>query len=222
MKKLALAIAISAVATQASAAAWDLSQINIVNNGNGGDATLGGQLGFTDDGASNMTSNGGVTTFQSFAGPTWLNTVEITDWAISNTGIASASAYNCVEGLFGGYVGASICGNYNFQGDGDDSTLVYGPGTDVALTLGGNDTASGPVQSIDTISNLQPWFGAGLGIFGQDYLAFTTRTIAGDQTLSGDGSTIVFTSAVPVPAAAWLFGSALVGLAGVGRKRKMA
>lgn len=29
-------------------------------------------------------------------------------------------------------------------------------------------------------------------------------------------------SEVPVPAAAWLFGSALVGLAGVGRKRKMA
>jgi hypothetical protein len=27
---------------------------------------------------------------------------------------------------------------------------------------------------------------------------------------------------VPVPAAAWLFGSALVGLAGVGRKRKIA
>ena len=30
------------------------------------------------------------------------------------------------------------------------------------------------------------------------------------------------TSAVPVPAAAWLFGSALVGLAGIGRKRKAA
>ena len=29
-------------------------------------------------------------------------------------------------------------------------------------------------------------------------------------------------SAVPVPAAAWLFGSALVGLAGIGRKRKVA
>jgi hypothetical protein len=29
-------------------------------------------------------------------------------------------------------------------------------------------------------------------------------------------------SEVPVPAAAWLFGSALVGLAGIGRKRKMA
>jgi hypothetical protein len=27
-------------------------------------------------------------------------------------------------------------------------------------------------------------------------------------------------SAVPVPAAAWLFGSALLGLAGVSRKRK--
>jgi hypothetical protein len=36
--------------------------------------------------------------------------------------------------------------------------------------------------------------------------------LAGDLTMT----------VVPVPAAAWLFGSALVGLAGIGRKRKMA
>jgi hypothetical protein len=41
----------------------------------------------------------------------------------------------------------------------------------------------------------------------------------------GDGALLVSTgeiSAVPVPAAAWLFGSALVGLVGVGRRRKLA
>ena len=42
-----------------------------------------------------------------------------------------------------------------------------------------------------------------------------------EQIASGSitGGTV---SAVPVPAAAWLFGSALVGLAGVGRRRKIA
>jgi hypothetical protein len=37
-----------------------------------------------------------------------------------------------------------------------------------------------------------------------------------------EGSVSAAPSAVPVPAAAWLFGSALVGLAGIGRKRKAA
>mgnify|MGYP000436339531 CR=1 FL=1 len=42
----------------------------------------------------------------------------------------------------------------------------------------------------------------------------------GSFTLSGNELTFNTVSAVPVPAAAWLFGSALVGLAGIGRKRK--
>jgi len=45
--------------------------------------------------------------------------------------------------------------------------------------------------------------------------------LGGDMWSTSDYS-LTPTSAVPVPAAAWLFGSALVGLAGVGRKRKMA
>lgn len=44
----------------------------------------------------------------------------------------------------------------------------------------------------------------------------------GFWTLDAAAGTLVYTapSAVPVPAAAWLFGSALVGLAGVARRRK--
>jgi hypothetical protein len=38
--------------------------------------------------------------------------------------------------------------------------------------------------------------------------------------LSGDPFIDLVTNPVPVPAAAWLFGSALLGLAGVGRKRR--
>ena len=39
----------------------------------------------------------------------------------------------------------------------------------------------------------------------------------GTGTLTGS---VAFVAAVPVPAAAWLFGSALIGLAGIGRNRK--
>ena len=45
----------------------------------------------------------------------------------------------------------------------------------------------------------------------------TTRSTAGGSSVA----TYTFTQEVPVPAAAWLFGSALVGLAGIGRKRKV-
>ncbi len=43
----------------------------------------------------------------------------------------------------------------------------------------------------------------------------------GDWTLAGNQLVFTPVSEVPVPAAAWLFGSALLGLAGVGRNRKI-
>jgi hypothetical protein len=48
-----------------------------------------------------------------------------------------------------------------------------------------------------------------------------TGTLNASTDFLGDAQgTFAVASAVPVPAAAWLFGSALVGLAGVGRSRK--
>jgi hypothetical protein len=62
----------------------------------------------------------------------------------------------------------------------------------------------------------------GNAVFTLDILTggswFTSSTIATISTLNVDHSLAV--AAVPVPAAAWLFGSALLGLAGVARKRK--
>ena len=65
-----------------------------------------------------------------------------------------------------------------------------------------------------------------------DIVEFRENLVIPDQPLAGDVITISnFTltlvstepvNPVPVPAAAWLFGSALVGLAGIGRKRKAA
>jgi hypothetical protein len=224
MKKLALILAVSAAATQANAAAWDLTTFNVFNNGQSADATLGGQLGFTTDVAHNIFSDGGVTSLATFVGITPLSTINITDWDITNAGVSSASAYECVEGIFGGIVQSSICGNYGFgTNNTDDSNLDYSSVASPVRNLLGDDIASGDMQSLANVSGLQAWFGSSeAGVWGTDFLAFTTRTIALDNSLSGNGNTVIFTSAVPVPAAAWLFGSALVGLAGVGRKRKMA
>jgi hypothetical protein len=63
----------------------------------------------------------------------------------------------------------------------------------------------------------------GNAVFTLDILTggawFTSSTIATISTLNVDHS-LSAVAAVPVPAAAWLFGSALLGLAGVARKRK--
>ena len=45
------------------------------------------------------------------------------------------------------------------------------------------------------------------------------RAVDESRVAGWSGSYLVQPAAVPVPAAAWLFGSALVGLAGIGRKR---
>ncbi|ARN73082.1 hypothetical protein [Oceanicoccus sagamiensis] len=48
-------------------------------------------------------------------------------------------------------------------------------------------------------------------------------SLFGEEAGMGMGGTLTLeVAAVPVPAAAWLFGSAIVGLAGIGRKRKSA
>ena len=68
------------------------------------------------------------------------------------------------------------------------------------------------------ITITMPGFDTGVG-FGEnaaggvDLFGFAAHTYFG-------GSLTMEVAAVPVPAAAWLFGSALVGLAGVGRKRR--
>ena len=59
-------------------------------------------------------------------------------------------------------------------------------------------------------------FGLGENAVGElNLFGFSADTYMG-------GTLTMEVAAVPVPAAAWLFGSAIVGLAGIGRKRKAA
>lgn len=91
-----------------------------------------------------------------------------------------------------------------------------------------NDPNINPLNNIDplsvTFNGTVYSFGLENDVINLGPLAAGTYTleIQGDVPSFGFAGALIETSAVPVPAAAWLFGSALLGLAGVGRKRKMA
>jgi len=128
--------------------------------------------------------------------PGQLFTRNIVDLSMSTVdGPATATSYECIEGAFGPSVSAHLCGNYNFGGDFiNDSSIIYGPGTNVTYTPGGDDASLGAYQSIAQYDGMeiQSWNG-------------TTLVI---DNLNSPGFEMSF-QIVPVPAAVWLFGSAL-------------
>jgi len=154
-------------------------------------------------------------------GPTILND-QITDLSISTGGTpggtAGATAYNCVEGTFLSGVGANGCGGYtlgvNFT---DESTTIWS-GTTVSQTIGGDDVSTAGPR---LISAYDLGFDGISGVDGMTPgdLIFIGNGIAlgGTGPTLGGGELMTF-QVVPVPAAAWLFGSAL-GLLGWARRR---
>lgn len=60
-----------------------------------------------------------------------------------------------------------------------------------------------------------------VGISSDDYTSAVTSADTLTWTLNASTGQLIYGSAVPVPAAAWLFGSALLGLAGAARRRKV-
>ncbi|GJQ56310.1 MAG: hypothetical protein HKUEN07_28790 [Rhodocyclaceae bacterium] len=163
-----------------------------------------------DDVTGIMTQTGGTLNARFNIGPpTTLFRHTATDLVIGAGGAASATTWNCIEGNFGNNVGASLCGNYGFGANFANESSVSYSGSSVSRTLGGDDVDKGPPQSLadyNGISTLS-WVGTALT------LSNSTGT---------SGITFVFNaSAVPVPAAVWLFGSA-VGLLGVVRRRAKA
>lgn len=93
------------------------------------------------------------------------------------------------------------------QWEGPDSIVLVGYGTGSALTL---DNDSCAFCSAETFN---------IGLTGIDYLTITGNSGLTVTLLAGLGGVTATASEVPVPAAAWLFGSALVGLAGIGRRK---
>jgi hypothetical protein len=168
-QKSALAVAISAgvagmtVADDAGAATYTgtLNQIlTFSNNSPSGTAlNISSSTGLSwtyDDVTGLMQQTGGTINARATTAPTTtLFRQFITGLVIGNGAAASADTFSCVEGNFGANVGASICGNYVLGGNfTNDSTTTWGPGTAASRTIGGDDAASGPQQTIAALNGM--------------------------------------------------------------------
>jgi hypothetical protein len=94
------------------------------------------------------------------------------------------------------------------QWEGPDAIVLVGWGDGTPMSLNNDSCAFCSAETFN------------VGLTGIDYLTITGDSALTVTLLAGLGG--VTASAVPVPAAAWLFGSALIGLAGIGRQRKAA
>jgi hypothetical protein len=161
------------------------------------------------------TQTGGNYSAKASVGKTLLFTHTMTGGVLSS-GTATGTSWGCTEGIFGGIVGAHICGNFTLGGNGTVDSIVGNSGTAVTVVIGGDDVASGAPQSLaGSYSNLSLSAIAGAAAGFQRYKL-------GNGVVGSGGYDFAFDVAVvPVPAAVWLFGSAL-GLMGVMRRRTAA
>ena len=216
--KLGLAIAATLGAGAANAAiysatlsGWGTYSNNGSSNANIASSTATWQY---DDVTGVISQTGGVLNARFTTAPTsTLFRQTSTGLSLGGGGAASATTFSCIEGNFGGGVGASICGNYNFGANFlNESSLSYS-GASVSRTLGGDDGSLGAAQSVADLNNLitsAATVGTQITITlnnGQCTLvsAANCTTITG-APIYNKGYNIVFNAAaaaVPVPAAAW-------------------
>jgi len=150
-----------------------------------------------------------------------------TGLVLGGAGQASASTFECIEGNFGRDLGVNICGNYSLGGNYlDESTVSWGPGGSALRNLGGDDFATGTPRGIAEYASTR--FGSWNGVTLTLSNAFCDPGLPGgvnDCAASGgfnagytwqfnalwfaDESPVPQPTLVPVPPAAWLFGSAL-------------
>jgi hypothetical protein len=100
---------------------------------------------------------------------------------------------SCVVSASDGYCTGSISATQWKQGFGSSSSIVSTAGLNGSLAL--YSVTSGPTTVVNTGETI---------------------------TLTSTGFTVTGASATPLPAAAWLLGSGLLGLIGVGRRRRAA
>lgn len=213
MKKTQVAVAVATALAAGSASAaseWTLDSLVVKSSNGSAAAALSGTLTFSNGPGNSLQADGAFSGVAK-VGMTPLYTWNFgSDFAISGGGTGSGT-FTCTEGTFGSIVGASICGNYSFGSNGYNESTVNPDGSN--RVLGGDDTGFGPAQSIADFAGYFPV------IPPTDF----SSTIVLETGTASSGNIWTFSSnaVVPVPAAAWLFGSAL-GLLGWVRRRTSA
>ena len=144
-------------------------------------------------------------------------------------GVASAASctYACINGGFAVVVNSQVCGNYGFGANFmDDSVFEYADnGRDFTRMIMGDDTDDG-VEGVQTIafmdmSVVQFDGPGGLLVLQTDDWFNDDNGICDEQNPCDSAGAQLTFSVVPVPAAVWLFGSAL-GMLGWIRRRASA
>jgi hypothetical protein len=230
MKKLAIALAISAAAVQANAAVYyvDMTTISTVSGFGGGSFSMtdkdGGAAG-DQTGASQTTGNalyddatGVISWAGSIAGdfPAAGFSYEFANGALNtNTGAFTAD-FTCTDATDPLIFGGSTCGGYQFTSDG------FGGWVDADNDGNPDKTILAPAVAMDLFQTNPTYNNFSTGPDGL-HMTFENKPYTEGNEYGQDYKFVFLkgsVAAVPVPAAAWLFGSALVGLAGIGRKRK--
>ncbi len=234
MKKIILALMLFMVANSANAIQVFLVSANetssggtlytMINNGSHISGIAPPTTATWNWDGTTLSSTGTYSAVQSFGSSPYATTLRgetITDLTI-DTGAASAggtSAYTCTEGAFLPTIGVNGCGGYSLGTNAvDESTTVWGPGLAVSQTIGGDDVAFAPFgAAIRTISAYD--FGAVSLLSGGSTTSGGAIFTIGNGIAQGTGGAFDMTfQVVPVPAAVWLFGSAL-GMLGWARRR---
>jgi hypothetical protein len=225
---LGAAIAASLGATAADAAVVNLTlRSDVSYSGNGssaGNITSTTSTWDYDTSSSSLTQVGGVFNVRFTTAPTTTLFRHTATGMILGAPTALATDFACLEGNFGATVGASICGNYSFGANfANESTATWGPGTAAAKTIGGDDVNFGPIQAINAYNYFATlsWDGTTLVMTNRSCNLYAPGNANGCATNGGFNTGYAWTLSTPVPAAVWLFGSAL-GLLGVARRRAKA
>jgi hypothetical protein len=206
---IAMAAALGACGVNAATVVVQLDSVAYVNPplGNSIDFSASTATWVYDTATGVLTGSGLLSIDALFTPTTDIFEQRTVDPVFTAGNTASASSFTCIEGGFGAANSSHACGGWDFGTNAfNESSITYGPGTSVSRTIGGDDVSIYLPFAIYQYDNmLADWNGT--------TLVFHNTTSAG----AGLAYDITFT-AVPIPAAAWLFGSAL-GLLGWMRRK---
>jgi len=242
MKKLLITAALLALGSAANATVFNVELVEFQAGNPGSDAGLWDTTGAVgipgtdatwtyDDAADTLQASGNFYAGVQPFGPAFIIFAHsMTDVSIT-AGEASSPTYQCINGPFASSPGvnSNVCGDYDLGFNMiDESTVEYSNGgRDVLVTILGDDVASDP-QEPTTIRFMDMSVVQFDGVGGQliletaDWFNDNAGNCEADECDSaGSRMTLNVTSVVPVPAAVWLFGSAL-GLLGWVRRRATA